>query len=165
MLGLHGPSLVAVSRGCDARASHRGGFSFCGAQAIGSMGFSTCGSWAYYSTACGIFLDQELNLCPLCWQIHSQPLGHQGSPIVLLCFFFFFFNSNTFLPILAKAKSFSHVPVFATPWTADYEVPPSMRFSRQEYWSGLPFPSPLAHIGHLVNTCYLTHLTWHWSRE
>ena len=114
------------------------------------MGFSSCSPWAYYSTACGIFLDQELNLCPLCWQIHSQPLDYQGSPIV---FYFFFFNSNTFLPILVKAKSLIHVRLFATPWTVDYEVPPSMRFSRQEYWSGLPFPSPLAHIRHLVNIC------------
>ena len=32
--------------------------------------------------------------------------------------------------------------LFATPWTVAYQVPPSMRFSRQEYWSGLPFPSP-----------------------
>ena len=32
-------------------------------------------------------------------------------------------------------------PTFATPWTVDYEAPPSMQFSRQEYWSGLPFPS------------------------
>ena len=30
----------------------------------------------------------------------------------------------------------------ATPWTVAYQAPPSMRFSRQEYWSGLPFPSP-----------------------
>ena len=34
---------------------------------------------------------------------------------------------------------------FATPWTAGYEAPPSMGFSRQEYWSGLPFPSPGDH--------------------
>ena len=31
---------------------------------------------------------------------------------------------------------------FATPWTVAYQAPPSMEFSRQEYWSGLPFPSP-----------------------
>ena len=31
---------------------------------------------------------------------------------------------------------------FATPWTAAYQAPPSMRFSRHEYWNGLPFPSP-----------------------
>ena len=41
-----------------------------------------------------------------------------------------------------KVKSFSHVQLFATPWTVAHEAPPSMGFSRQEYWSGLPFPSP-----------------------
>ena len=34
------------------------------------------------------------------------------------------------------------VRLFATPWTVAYQAPPSMEFSRQEYWSGLPFPSP-----------------------
>ena len=38
---------------------------------------------------------------------------------------------------------FSHVWQFATPWTVAYQAPLSMGFSRQEYWSGLPFPSPL----------------------
>ena len=41
-----------------------------------------------------------------------------------------------------KAKSLSLVLLFATPWTAAYQAPPSMGFSRQEYWSGLPLPSP-----------------------
>ena len=41
-----------------------------------------------------------------------------------------------------KVKSLSRVPLFATPWTVAYQAPPSMAFSRQEYWSGLPFPSP-----------------------
>ena len=41
-----------------------------------------------------------------------------------------------------KVKSLSRVQLFATPWTAAYQVPPSMGFSRQECWSGLPFPSP-----------------------
>ena len=39
-------------------------------------------------------------------------------------------------------KSPSRVRLFATPWTVAYQAPPSMGFSRQEYWSGLPFPSP-----------------------
>ena len=38
--------------------------------------------------------------------------------------------------------SLSHVRLFATPWTVAYQALPSMGFSRQEYWSGLPFPSP-----------------------
>ena len=40
-----------------------------------------------------------------------------------------------------KVKSLSRVGLFATPWTVAYQAPPSMGFSRQEYWSGLPFPS------------------------
>ena len=39
-------------------------------------------------------------------------------------------------------KSLSRVQLFVTPWTVAYHTPPSMGFSRQEYWSGLPFPSP-----------------------
>ena len=42
-----------------------------------------------------------------------------------------------------KAKSLSHVQLLATPWTAAYQAPLSMGFSRQEYWSGLPLPSPV----------------------
>ena len=41
-----------------------------------------------------------------------------------------------------KVKSLSHVQLSATPWTVAHQAPPSMEFSRQEYWSGLPFPSP-----------------------
>ena len=40
-----------------------------------------------------------------------------------------------------KVKSLSRVQVFATPWTVDYHAPQSTEFSRQQYWSGLPFPS------------------------
>ena len=38
-----------------------------------------------------------------------------------------------------KVKSLSRVRLFVTPWTVAYQAPPSMGFSRQEYWSGLPF--------------------------
>ena len=46
-----------------------------------------------------------------------------------------------------KTKSLSRVQLFATPRTVACQTPPSMGFSRQEYWSGLPFPSP----GYLPN--------------
>ena len=42
-----------------------------------------------------------------------------------------------------KVKSLSRVRLFATPWTAAHQAVPSMGFSRQEYWSGVPLPSPL----------------------
>ena len=59
-----------------------------------------------------------------------------------------------------------HVPLFATPWTTAHQAPLCMGFSRQKYWSELPFPSPgdlltqgsnlgLLHCGHILN--YLSH--------
>ena len=42
-----------------------------------------------------------------------------------------------------KMKLLSCVRLLVTPWTAAYQAPPSMGFSRQEYWSGVPLPSPL----------------------
>ena len=45
-------------------------------------------------------------------------------------------------PLKVKVKLLSHVWLFATPWTVAHQAPPYLGFSRQEYWSGLPFPSP-----------------------
>ena len=45
--------------------------------------------------------------------------------------------------LLLLLSRFSHIQLCATPWTAAYQAPPSMGFSRQEYWSGLLLPSPL----------------------
>ena len=46
-----------------------------------------------------------------------------------------------------KGKSLSRVWLLATPWTAAYQAPPSMGFSRQKYWSGVPLPSPSFRYG------------------
>ena len=53
-----------------------------------------------------------------------------------------------------KVKSLSHVWLVATPWTEAYQAPPSMGFSRQEDWSGVPFPSPVHESE-----------KWKWSRS
>ena len=45
-----------------------------------------------------------------------------------------------------RVKSLSRARLFTTPWTAAHQAPPSMGFSRQEYWSGVPLPSPLDFI-------------------
>ena len=45
--------------------------------------------------------------------------------------------------VKVKVKSLSRVRLLATPWTAAHQAPPSMGFSRQEYWSGVPLPSPV----------------------
>ena len=47
-----------------------------------------------------------------------------------------------------KVKSLSCVRLLATPWTAAYQAAPSMGFSRQEYWSGVPLPSPFDCVDH-----------------
>ena len=60
-----------------------------------------------------------------------------------------------------KEKSLSRVLLFTTPWTAAHQAPPSMRFSRQEYWSGVPLPSPnflankIKSLNDLQNSPYL----------
>ena len=45
-----------------------------------------------------------------------------------------------------KVKSFSRVQLLATPWTAAYQAPAPMGFSRQEYWNGVPSPSPICQV-------------------
>ena len=55
------------------------------------------------------------------------------------------------LLLLLLLSSFSCVRFCATPWTAAYKAPPSMGFSRQEYWGGLPLPSPFEAEGPTLN--------------
>ena len=55
-----------------------------------------------------------------------------------------------------KVKSLSSVWPLATPWTAAYQAPPSMGFSRQEFWSGVPLPS----LSTSTNLNYYWHIKW-----
>ena len=50
--------------------------------------------------------------------------------------------TNLLLLLLLQLSRFSRVRLLATPWTPAYQAPPSMGFSRQEYWSRVPLPSP-----------------------
>ena len=52
-----------------------------------------------------------------------------------------------------KVKSLSCVWLLATPWTAAYQGPPYMGFSRQEYWSGVPLPSPTTYHHQKIQMC------------
>ena len=72
-----------------------------------------------------IFLFLALSDLWVCLRFHTA-----FSPLVLCCLFLVSLSP-------AQGKSLSRVRVFATPWTVAYEVPPSMGFSRQEYWNGL----------------------------
>ena len=57
-----------------------------------------------------------------------------------------------------KRKSLSHVWFCATPWTAAHQAPPSMGFSRQEYWSGVPLPTFTLLIE--IDLLFLYYLVW-----
>ena len=48
--------------------------------------------------------------------------------------------------LLLLLRHFSRFQLCAIPWTAAYQAPPSMRLSRQEYWSGVPLPSPMVDL-------------------
>ena len=87
---------------------------------------------------------KSLQLCPtLCDPIDGSP---PGSPVPVIL------QARTMEQVAisfpnawkwkVKVKSLSRVRLFATPWTAANQAPPSLGFSRQKHWSGLPFPSP-----------------------
>ena len=87
----------------------------------------------------GVFPTQELNLGLLHWRQILYRLSYEGSPV------------RSMLLLLSR---FSHVWLCATPWTAAHQALPSLGFSRQEHWSGLPFPSPMHESE-----------KWKWSRS
>ena len=97
----------------------------------------------FYGTAAAAAAAKSLQSCStLCNPIDSSP---PGSPIpgilqarILEWVAISFSNAWRWK---VKAKSLSRVWLWATPWTAAYQAPPSMGFSRQEYWSGVPLPS------------------------
>ena len=60
-----------------------------------------------------------------------------------------------------KVKSLSRVRLLATPWMATYRVPPSMGFARQEYWSGVPLPSPIEWLVLLFNHVTSSHIMFY----
>jgi len=104
------------------------------------------------SSQCSAAAAKSLQSCPtLCDPIDSSPPGSPGpwdSPgkntwgchFLLQCMKMKSESEKKKRKV--KVKSFSHVWLLATPWTAAYQAPRSMGFSRQEYWSGVPLPSP-----------------------
>ena len=95
------------------------------------------------SMCCAKSLQSCLTLCD---PIDSSPSGSAIPGILqartLECVAISFSNAWK-LKVKVKEKSLSHVRLFSTPWIAAYQAPPSMGFSRQEYWSGVPLPSPV----------------------
>ena len=95
-------------------------------------------SWLYDAAAA-----KSLQLCPtLCDPIDGSPPGSPTPGILQARTLEWVAMSSNAWKWKVKVKSLSHVPLLATPWTAAYQAPLSMGFSRQEYWSGVPLPSP-----------------------
>ena len=106
-----------------------------------------CASWILPAAAAAKLLQP----CPtLCDPIDGSPPGFPipGIPQARTLEWVAISFSNVWKG-KGKVNSLSHVPLFTTPWTAAYQAPPSMGFSRQEDWSGVPLPSP--------EYCLLTH--------
>ena len=82
---------------------------------------------------------RQLTLCQCYAKMHVVGEGLGASLRVLR---HFLSPISRLLLLLLSRFSLSRVRLLATPWTAAYQAPPSMGFSRQEYWSGLPLPSP-----------------------
>ena len=100
--------------------------------------------WKHMSTICSLLLLLLLSRISrvLCDPVDGSPPGSAIPGILqartLEWVAISFSNARKWK---VKVKSLSHVQLFVTPWTAAYQAPLSMGFSRQEYWSGLPLPS------------------------
>ena len=110
------------------------------ASASMSCPFCFATSWTSHAAAAAA---RSLQSCPtLCDPIEGSP---PGSPVPgILQARTLEWVSISFSNVWkwkVKVKSLSHVRPSATPWTTAFQAPPSMGFSRQEYWSGLPLPS------------------------
>ena len=130
-----------------------GGLQSTGSQRVGhdwetslhfTMGLFFCVFYSVALVCLSAAAAKSLQSCPtLCDPIDGSP---PGSPIpgilqtrTLEWGAISFSNASKWK---VKVKSLSHVRPSVTPWTAAYQAPPSMGFSRQEYWSGVPLPSP-----------------------
>ena len=100
--------------------------------------------WLSYKGSPNIYTAKSPQSCPtLCDPIEGSP---PGSPVhgILQArrLEWVAISSSNAWKWKVKVKSPSRVPLLATPWTAAYQAPLSMEFSRQEYMSGVPLPSP-----------------------
>ena len=87
-------------------------------------------------------VTQRHEVSKYCWKNGTSRLAWQGCRKPSICKKFVKNKSVKLSKVKVKVKSLSCVRLFATAWTVAHQAPLSMGFSRQEYWSGLPFPSP-----------------------
>ena len=119
-------------------------------------GLSKLGIWLYYwRKAAGMGPERAL-VEPLTTRAGKKRWGWPSAPVLAISW------SLGTLEGKKEVKSLSRVRLFVTPWTAAHQASPSMGFSRQEHWSGLPFPSPedIRNLWLMIGTWL--HLSSHW---
>ena len=94
--------------------------------------FLNLGNW-YFRLDNSLLLGSILSICGIliCDRYQLDVSSTSPTPIISIK-----------ISLLLLLSRFSRVQLFATPWTAAYQAPPPMGFSRQEYWSRVPSPSP-----------------------
>ena len=114
------------------------------------------GTWSLFAAAAA----KSLQSCPtLCDPTDGSPPGSavprilQARTLEWVAIAF-----STVWEWKVKVKLLGRVQLVATPWTAAYQAPPSMGFSRQEHWSGLPLPSPGHYVYSYINDS--TYFSW-----
>ena len=128
----------------------------------GNRDTGTLGHWVMHRPSPCWCYAKLLQSCPtLCNPIDGSP---PGSPVpgilqarTLEWVAISFFNAWKWK---VKVKSLSCVRLLAIPWTVAYQAPPSMGLSRQEYWSGVPLPSPLLWLVGLRNIKFNLNFNW-----
>ena len=119
-------------------------------------GLRTCSFWTSNLPVC-IYMFVPPSPGSKLW-----PSNWQGDFLTSLKLYFYSKLTTEKEKRKRKVKPLSHVPLFATPWTVACQAPLSMGFFRQEYWNGLPFPSPgdlpdprdWTRVSHSVNRCF-----------
>ena len=112
-------------------------------QAPPSMEFSRQEYWSALPFPSPVFLPKMLNLNPIMrWDTFRELRKIWGKICEITGLNSCKYQRHEGTVLLLLLSCFSRVRLFATPWTIANQAPPSMEFSRQEYWSGLPFPAP-----------------------
>ena len=119
-----------------------------GDKIMGDFYFLSVSAYLNFSTAAA----KSLQLClTLCDPIDSSPPGSSVHGILQArTLEWVAISSSNAWKWKVKVKSLSRVRLLATPWTVAHQAPPSMGFSRQEYWSGVPLPVKYCNGGYIT---------------
>ena len=108
---------------------------------VSVLAFSLPSSIPWYMLLLLLSRFSRVRLCAI-----PETAAHQAPPSLGLCCHFLL----QCMKVKSESEAAQSVQLFATPWTAAYQAPLSMGFSRQEYWSEVPLPSPMVYATSLI---------------